>query len=228
MCVTFAPTALLPPGVVLSIRNIRAVNNPADSLPAIGILAALGAFGGVLNKFPALTTSGSSTCFVVTASAGHQSMEVVILTDWREQFLRPYRVGRLTRCSMRSRNFSRGFVMAPSRIELWQQFFSPLSSILRSRQHRKWGELLQQHYVLVRRELARFRGGEANAAGDGFLIAFDGPGREPIRCGMGISRQVSRPSSRNSWSEGARVDENSRLNWIRTPPGSSQGVCGEP
>jgi len=105
VCVTFAPTALLPPGVVLSIRNIRAVNNPADSLPAIGILAALGAFGGVLNKFPALTTSGSSTCFVVTASAGHQSMEVVILTDWREQFLRPYRMGRLTRCSMGSRNF---------------------------------------------------------------------------------------------------------------------------
>ena len=93
VCVTFAPTALLPPGVVLSIRNIRAVNNPADSPPAIGILAALGAFGGVLNKFPALATSGSGTCFVVTASAGHQSMEVVILTDWREQFLRPYRMG---------------------------------------------------------------------------------------------------------------------------------------
>ena len=136
VCVTFAPTALLPPGVVLSIRNIRAVNNPADSLPAIGILAAVGAFGGVLNKFPALTTSGSSTCFVVTASAGHQSMEVVILTDWREQSLRPYRMGRLTRCSMRSRNFSRGFVMAPSRIELWQQFFSPISSTLQSRQQR--------------------------------------------------------------------------------------------
>jgi hypothetical protein len=94
VCVTFAPTALLTPGVVLSIRNIRAVINPADSLPVIGILAALGAFGGVLNKFPALTTSGSSTCFVMTASAGHQSMEVVILTDWREQFLRPYRMGR--------------------------------------------------------------------------------------------------------------------------------------
>ena len=136
VCVTFAPTALLPPGVVLSIRNIRAVNNPADSLPAIGILAAVGAFGGVLNKFPALTTSGSSTCFVVTASAGHQSMEVVILTDWREQFMRPYRMGRLTRGSMRSRNFSRGFIMAPSRIELWQQFFSPISSTLQSRQQR--------------------------------------------------------------------------------------------
>src|SRR6266853_3993447 len=113
----YAVCVTMPPGVVLSIRNIRAVNNPADSLPAIGILAALGAFGGVLNKFPALTTSGSSTCFVVTASSRHQFLEVVILTDWSEQFLRPYRVGRLTRCSMRSRNFSRGFLMAPSQIE---------------------------------------------------------------------------------------------------------------
>jgi adenylate/guanylate cyclase family protein len=98
---------------------------------------------------------------------------------------------------------------------------------------RKWGELLQQHHVIVRRELARFRGREVNTAGDYFLIAFDGPGRA-IRCGMSISRRVrslgidtvSRPSSRNSWSEGARVDENSRLNWIRTPPGAAQECAG--
>jgi hypothetical protein len=129
--------------------------------------------------------------------------------------------------------FLTGIRPVPSRIELWQQFFSPMSSILRSRQHRKWGELLQQHHVLVRRELARFRGREVNTAGDYFLIAFDGPGRA-IRCGMSISRQVrslgidtvSRPSSRNSWSEGARVDENSRLNWIRTPPGAAQERAG--
>ena len=82
-------------------------------------------------------------------------------------------------------------------------------------------------------ELARFRGREVNTAGDYFLIAFDGPGLA-IRCGMSISRQVrslgidtvSRPSSRNSWSEGARVDENSRLNWIRTPPGAAQECAG--
>jgi len=73
--------------------------------------------------------------------------------------------------------FLTGIRPVPSRIELWQQFSSPMSSILRSRQHRKWGELLQQHHVLARRELARFRGWEANAAGDGFVIAFDGPGR---------------------------------------------------
>ena len=95
---------------------------------------------------------------------------------------------------------------------------------------RKWGELLQQHHVLVRRELARFRGREVNTAGDGFLIAFDGPGRA-IRCGMSISRQVrslgidtvSRPSSRNSWSEGARVDENSRLKFMSAHPWQQPG-----
>ena len=35
--------------------------------------------------------------------------------------------------------FLTGIRLVPSRIELWQQFFSPMSSILRSRQHRKWG-----------------------------------------------------------------------------------------
>jgi class 3 adenylate cyclase len=30
----------------------------------------------------------------------------------------------------------------------------------------KWGELLQQHEVIVRRELERFRGREVNTAGD--------------------------------------------------------------
>jgi hypothetical protein len=39
--------------------------------------------------------------------------------------------------------FLTGIRPVPSRIELWQQFFSPMSSILRTRQHRKWGELLQ-------------------------------------------------------------------------------------
>ena len=79
-------------------------------------------------------------------------------------------------------------------------------------------------------ELARFRGREVNTAGDYFLIAFDGPGRA-VRCGMSISRQVrslgidtvSRPSSRNSWSEGARVDENSRLKLVSAHPWQQPG-----
>jgi class 3 adenylate cyclase len=54
---------------------------------------------------------------------------------------------------------------------------------------RSWGELLQQHNAIVRKELARFRGREVNTTGDGFLITFDGPGRA-IRCAVSISRQV--------------------------------------
>jgi hypothetical protein len=147
----------------------------ADSLSAIGILAALGAFGGVLNKFPALTTSGGSTGLFVTASAGHQSMEVVILTDWREQFLRPYRMGRLTRCSMRSMNFSRGFAMAPSRIEFWQQFFSPISSTLQSRQQR-WvtgnGVNCRSNTTSLCEGSCAVRGWEVNTAGRWFADRF--------------------------------------------------------
>jgi class 3 adenylate cyclase len=40
---------------------------------------------------------------------------------------------------------------------------------------RRWRELLDRHHVLVRRELAVFRGREIDTAGDGFLAAFDGP-----------------------------------------------------
>ena len=156
--------------------------------------------------------------------------------SWPERII-PHTWEIRTRCSMRSRNFSRGFVIAPSRIEFWQQFFSPISSTLQSRQQR-WVtgngvNCCSNTRSLRERELARFRGRGVNTAGDYFLIAFDGPGRA-IRCGMSISRRVrslgidtvSRPSSRNSWSEGARVDENSRLNWIRTPPGAAQECAG--
>lgn len=40
-----------------------------------------------------------------------------------------------------------------------------------------------------RPRLAHFRGQEVDTAGDGFLTAFDGPGRA-VRCAMSISRQV--------------------------------------
>jgi pimeloyl-ACP methyl ester carboxylesterase len=54
---------------------------------------------------------------------------------------------------------------------------------------RDWGELLEQHHAIVRRQLARFRGHEVNIAGDGFLATFDGPGRA-IRCAVSICREV--------------------------------------
>lgn len=54
---------------------------------------------------------------------------------------------------------------------------------------RAWRDLLEQHHVLVRRELARFRGREVDTAGDGFLATFDGPARA-IRCACGVRDAV--------------------------------------
>jgi len=51
---------------------------------------------------------------------------------------------------------------------------------------REWGELLERHNALVRRQLERFRGQEVDTAGDGFFASFDGPARA-IRCGCAIA-----------------------------------------
>ena len=48
-----------------------------------------------------------------------------------------------------------------------------------------WRDLLEQHHVVVRRELARHRGTELDNAGDGFFARFDGPARA-IRCASAI------------------------------------------
>jgi class 3 adenylate cyclase len=54
-----------------------------------------------------------------------------------------------------------------------------------------WNELLRRHNAAVRRELARFRGREIDAAGDGFFASgFDGPARA-IRCGCAIRDAVT-------------------------------------
>jgi class 3 adenylate cyclase/pimeloyl-ACP methyl ester carboxylesterase len=50
---------------------------------------------------------------------------------------------------------------------------------------RAWRELLENHHTVVRRQLARFRGREMDAAGDGFFASFDGPARA-IRCACSI------------------------------------------
>jgi class 3 adenylate cyclase len=46
---------------------------------------------------------------------------------------------------------------------------------------RRWRDLLENHHALVRRELNQYRGREIDTAGDGFLAAFDGPARGPLR-----------------------------------------------
>jgi pimeloyl-ACP methyl ester carboxylesterase len=55
---------------------------------------------------------------------------------------------------------------------------------------RAWRETLERHHDLVRRQLVRFRGKEADTAGDGFLASFDGPARA-IRCGSAISKDMA-------------------------------------
>jgi class 3 adenylate cyclase/pimeloyl-ACP methyl ester carboxylesterase len=54
---------------------------------------------------------------------------------------------------------------------------------------RDWHALLDAHDAVVRSQLARFRGREVNASGDGFLATFDGPQRA-IRCAMSIRDAV--------------------------------------
>jgi pimeloyl-ACP methyl ester carboxylesterase len=50
---------------------------------------------------------------------------------------------------------------------------------------RGWRDLLEQHHMHIRRELARFRGRELDTAGDGFFASFDGPARA-IRCACAV------------------------------------------
>jgi class 3 adenylate cyclase len=50
----------------------------------------------------------------------------------------------------------------------------------------RWRELLDTHDKTIRHELGRFRGEEVKTTGDGFLAAFDGPGRA-ISCARAIA-----------------------------------------
>jgi len=54
---------------------------------------------------------------------------------------------------------------------------------------RRWRELLDEHDVLVRREIERFRGRPLKSTGDGIMATFDGPARA-IRCAVAINDAV--------------------------------------
>jgi len=54
-----------------------------------------------------------------------------------------------------------------------------------------WRDLLDRHDRIVRREIERFRGREIKTLGDGFLAAFDGPGRA-VRCARAITDEARR------------------------------------
>jgi pimeloyl-ACP methyl ester carboxylesterase len=55
---------------------------------------------------------------------------------------------------------------------------------------RSWRDLLDQHQVMVRRELQRYQGREIDTAGDGFFASFDGPARA-IRCAKAVVDEAS-------------------------------------
>jgi class 3 adenylate cyclase len=54
---------------------------------------------------------------------------------------------------------------------------------------RRWRDLLESFYSLVRRELPHFRGVEVSTVGDGVLATFDGPARG-VRCARSIADAV--------------------------------------
>jgi class 3 adenylate cyclase/alpha-beta hydrolase superfamily lysophospholipase len=54
---------------------------------------------------------------------------------------------------------------------------------------RRWAALVADHEERIRTLLARHRGQEIDTAGDGFLAAFDGPGRA-IRCALAAATAV--------------------------------------
>jgi class 3 adenylate cyclase len=55
---------------------------------------------------------------------------------------------------------------------------------------RRWRDVLDQHHVLVRAELDRFKGREVSTTGDGFFAVFDGPARA-VRCSSAIVAALS-------------------------------------
>jgi class 3 adenylate cyclase len=50
---------------------------------------------------------------------------------------------------------------------------------------RRWRDLLDAYYAVIRRQLERFAGREVKTMGDGVLATFDGPARA-IRCALAI------------------------------------------
>ncbi len=84
-----------------------------------------------------------------------------------------------------------GRAASPDRVLATVLFTDIVGSTDRAAQlgDRAWRELLERHHAIVRRRLAEFRGDELDTAGDGFLAAFDGPGRA-IECALAVVREM--------------------------------------
>ena len=81
----------------MSLRRVRFTSRSttSGSEPVVAILGALGAFGGVLNKFPQVSGGGGGRCFVATAAVGPNAPEVRLLQEFRDNQLLQCRVGRM-------------------------------------------------------------------------------------------------------------------------------------
>jgi class 3 adenylate cyclase len=55
----------------------------------------------------------------------------------------------------------------------------------------RWRDLLEQHDLFTRRQLARFRGREVKRTGDGVVAVFDGPARA-LRCATSLAAGIRR------------------------------------
>ena len=74
---------------------------------------------------------------------------------------------------------------------------------------RRWTDLLESFYAIVRRELDRHRGREVDTAGDGFFVTFDGPA-QAIRCATALTAGCS-TSSRLQVHTGIHTGECERI-----------------
>ena len=61
---------------------------------------------------------------------------------------------------------------------------------------RRWHEVIESYYRLVRRCVERFRGVEVSTEGDGFIARFDGPARA-VSCATRHPRRRARPRHRD-------------------------------
>jgi class 3 adenylate cyclase len=79
----------------------------------------------------------------------------------------------------------------PDRVLATVMFVDIVGSTERASQlgDRRWRDVLDGYYAVVRRDLVRFRGREIDTAGDGIFATFDGPARA-IRCACEIGRAV--------------------------------------
>lgn len=79
----------------------------------------------------------------------------------------------------------------PHRAVLTVMFVDIVDSTKRAAElgDRRWADLLESFYAVVRRQLSRSGGREIDTAGDGFFITFDGPARA-IRCAATLIDEV--------------------------------------